>query len=277
MAYALATEVAIGPEELGVAIKHGSLGSHLGIVYNDENDVARILHLGWHKLLLVDGYPQSDWLASTINLPAIASSQAVALIQGMAELYGNKREPEGLDYGINLFAGQGSIDSNGRYAPGADCDGFTCASIIAEILHKVGFPLVDLPTWPAAPKNEAWARAIVCMLRATGTSAEHVEKVEANITGLRLRPEEVAAAAELPPEERPVGHEVIQDRADQIIAQIEELCGPAPEPNSRIRRCVITYREELALLEANETAANDVAVRDTNASGVQANDGAAND
>lgn len=249
MAYTKSANLPIDSEQVGIAITHGAFGSHLGIAYCDESGTARLLHLAWHKRLVIESYPAENWLASILVLPPLASSQAVALVRGMGEKYGNKSNAEGIDYGINLFAGHGAIKQDGEYAPGPDCDGFTCASIIAEALAKVGFRLVKLDTWVEAPKNLAWGRAIVCVLRATHTPNIHIEKVESNIKGLRLLPEEVAAAAELAPDLRPASHGDIQERSAQIIAQMQQSCSPPPEPGDHYKHCVDEYRAELERLD----------------------------
>jgi hypothetical protein len=142
-----------------------------------------------------------------------------------------------------LFAGKNAFQSNGTYQPGPGCDGFTCASLIAEIFRQIGFTLVDLTTWEPRKINEAWGNAIVCMLVATKVSPSHVEKVSSNISNLRLRPEEVAASAELPLEARPAIYPKIVDRADELFAQINSACGPPPDSSaSCFKHCVSTYR-----------------------------------
>jgi hypothetical protein len=250
MAYGLAQNVVIGPESVGVAITHGLLGTHLGLAYPEEDGSTKLLHLAWHKQLRVDEYPQQNWLASIMQIPPIASSQAVALLRGMAEKYGNNRNsPDSFDYGINLLAGPNAIKGDGTYAPEANCDGYTCASIIAEVLRKSGFELIKLSTWKSTPRNAAWGRAIICLLRATQTPDSHVKRVEANINGLRLRPEEVAAAAELPAAERPSEHDAIQKRADEIAEQVQTSCGPPPESGGAFKLCIDAYQAEIAQLK----------------------------
>lgn len=97
---------------------------------------------------------------------------------------------------------------------------------------RVGFQLVDLTIWVSTPKNETWGRAIICLLRVPDVLEPHVKRVEANINGLRLRPEEVGAAAELSPKRRPASHAAVQEHAEQIFAQIQTDCGPHPETAS---------------------------------------------
>jgi hypothetical protein len=245
MAYALAAEVELGDDQLAVAITRGLLGTHLGVAYRDEAGQAKLFHLGWHKRLIIEPFPKEDWLASIIGLGTLASAQAVACVRGMAEKFGNKSSEDAPEYGINLLAGHGAITSEGDYNPGPDCDGFTCSSIIAEIFCQTGFSIVDLESWPSTRKNEIWGTAVVCLLsKLGGVSEEHVEKVKNNICGTRLRPEELAAAAELHPDDWPVQHDPIQDRADAIYAEAIAASPPARIPN-HISPCVVIYDQGL--------------------------------
>ena len=216
------------------------------------------MHHAWHNTLRVESQPDPDtiWLYSILNIPPISSMQAVALIRGMIEKYENGSTEANIEYGINLIAGQGAIMSDGTYNPGADCDGFTCASIIAAIFSHIGLPIADLSKWPSTNKNRIWGRAIVCMLQALQASPEHVAKVSSNISGLRLRPEEFAAAAEMPFTSWPVQYSEVQDRADEISSQILKDCGPQPPLGRSFGHCVITYREETARYEEEARVKN---------------------
>jgi hypothetical protein len=259
MAYALTAEVKLGADQLAIAITRGLLGTHLGVAYRDEAGVAQLFHLGWHKQLFVEPYPKENWLASIINLGALASAQAVACVRGMADKYANNMSDDAPEYGINLLAGHGAITSEGDYNPGPDCDGFTCSSIIAEIFCQTGFPMVDLESWPSTRKNEIWGTAVVCLLsKLRGASEEHVEKVKANICGTRLRPEEFAAAAELLPDEWPAQHDPIQERADAIYARTIATFPALRVPN-HISPCVVIYEQDLKELSEGAASANDEA------------------
>lgn len=180
-------------------------------------------------------------------LPEVSSSQLVALLCGMAAKYGNIRDAQdGVEYGINLFAGANAFASNGIYQPGPACDGFTCATLIVEIFKNIGFHLIDVATWEPRKVNEAWGKAIVCMLQATQASQAHVSKVQANISSLRVRPEEVAASAELPREFHPAPYRMIVGRADELTAQIGSSCGKPPE-SIIFKHCVAKYRTAVRL------------------------------
>ena len=242
---------------MAVAITHGMLGSHLGVAYRDSAGVARLLHLAFHRTLVVDAYPQPDWLAARVPVDELVGAQIVSLLEGAAKLYPNPRMPESFDYGINLLAGQGSIEASGAYSPKDGCDGYTCASIIAEIFRRFGYPLVDLATWPERDVNRAWGLAIVCMLRAYGASPEHLAAVERNVSGLRLRPEEVAVAAE----RFRLGHAStfleLEGRSEEVMAQVQRECrAPAPPPATHpMAHCVEVFQRAVATAKVNSSAA----------------------
>jgi len=246
MAFDLASRIPIGPEDVGIALSRGALGSHLGVAYCDENGNPRLLHFAWHRQLKVDPYPPDNptWIASIMLLYEECTSQAVALVCGMADKYGNKHGlAEGIEYGINLFVGGKTFDLDGTYRPSPDNDGVTCATIISKIFNDIGFPLVDLKTWKPNAINKAWGNAIVCMLEATHVNPAHIERVKMNVSGLRLRPEEVAAAGELNPDDRPAPHSIIEYRADELLRQIDSSCGSDRDlPEGPFRPCIAAYR-----------------------------------
>lgn len=251
MGYQCTTTVDIGTEKVGIALSHGALGGHLGVAFSDEDGNQRLMHLGWHERLFIEAYPapQDKWVASVVDLRPSSAMQALALLRAMADRYSGGFKDEGIHYGINLIAGANAIKSDGTYSPVDGNDGYTCASIVAAMFSGVGLPLVNLPTWEGTDVNKIWGRAILCMLRRTpNVSAEHVASVEKNNTGLRLRPEEVAAAAEVPQASRPVVQAAIEKRADEIMGEMQAVCGAATpqEEDSPIKPCVDAYHKELA-------------------------------
>jgi len=262
MGYQCATNVNIGTEKVGIALSHGALGGHLGVAFSDEDGKQHLMHLGWHERLFIQPYPPDPnaWVASVVDLRPFSAMQALALIRAMADKYSVGFIDEGIHYGINLIAGANAIKQDGTYSPVEGNDGYTCASIVAAMFSGVGLPLVNLPTWENSEANKIWGRAILCMLRAT-VPAAHVAAVEKNNTGLRLRPEEVAAASEVPQASRPVVQAIIEKRADEIMGEMRAVCGAptAPQEGSSIKPCVDTYHNELAdhaKAAATKTAVN---------------------
>jgi hypothetical protein len=241
-----ASTISLGSEEVGIAVSRGLLGCHLGLVYT-ANGEQKLLHLAFHKMLLNDTYPPppGTWAVKVMELPSIASSQLVALLMAIAP------NESGLPYGINLIAGMGAIELDGEYVPGPGSDGYTCSSFIAELLRKVGFPLVDFDSWKPSDANVLWGDAVLCLLKAFGASDDHLALVAQNNSGYRLRPEEVAAASELPYTERPATQLAIAARAPALMEEVLAICHPAPPPPPNFRICVAAYAKGMGELASS--------------------------
>ncbi len=252
MAYARAEQVDVGEDQVAIAITHGTLGSHLGVAYRNGDDAAKLFHLEFHRRLAIDDYPRAEWLAACVPIDDVAGAQIVALLDGAAKLYPSRSAPGSYDYGIALLTGAGSIAPDGAYSPKDGCDGFTCSSIVAEIFRSFGFPLVDLSNWPNRPINRAWGQAIVCMLDAYGAGPEHVQAVERNISELRLRPEEVAAAAEQFRSGHPALFPEVEARAEEVMAQVRAECAaPPPIPaHHPMAACVVAFQNAVVAAAA---------------------------
>jgi len=246
MTFRIAANTALVEDQIYVAISHGLLGAHLGVAYQDEFDNSKLLHLAFHRNLCLEPYPKPDWLVSRVPIPEELASQIIAILNAAAMQYGNNHSPDGFEYGINLIAGQGCIGVDGRYEPIGGCDGYTCASFVAEIFRKSQCELVDLKKWPKRWANRVWGRAVVCLLKADGASAQHIDAVERNNAGLRLRPEEVAAASEIFKVGSKPSYCSIAARADQLMVQVGKECNARPLPAGHpMTPCVDQYRSEL--------------------------------
>lgn len=249
MTFQCASTLEFGSEQVVIAICPGLLGNHLGIAYSAHGK-RHLLHLAFHKLLLNDPYPPpvGEWAVKVIDLPPIAASQLVALLMAIAL---NKN---GLPYGINLIAGMGAINEKGEYVPQSNSDGYTCSSFIAELLRKIAFPLVRLDSWTSNNESILWGEAVVCLLKAYGAPAEHVASVEKNNSGLRLRPEEVAAAAEMPAVKRPATQDMIKARASVLMKEVQAICHLASPAPPSMQPCIDAYASGLAAIAAKSNA-----------------------
>lgn len=257
MALALATEIAWSGTEIAIGISHGTLGTHLGLVYPERQGM-RMVHLAWHLRLHDEPFPKENWLATVIDLPATVRPQLVSLVRNLCKRYPpDARRADGITYGLNLVAGRGAIRQTGAYKPGKGCTGFTCASFVAEILRHFGLDLVRMEPHEMVrhPRNDAWAKAILCMLIAHRVDAEHVKRVEENFYGTRLRPEDVCAAVEVPVSQRPVHQAAILARGDQIFAEVLERCGPWPGTIDAFMPCRDAYITALQAIDLDEATA----------------------
>jgi hypothetical protein len=253
MALALATEMAWTQDQVGIGIYHGTLGTHLGIVFHN-GQATKLVHLEWHQRLKEEDFPKRNWLATVIDLPDTLVPQVVSLLRNLCKRYATGR-PDGIAYGLNLVAGRGAFRTTGAYKPGKGCDGFTCASFVAEIIRCVGLELVRLDSMQDLPRNHAWAQAILCLLNAHGATPQHVEKVRVNFRGTRLRPEEVCAAVEIPAAQRPVDQAQIVERADQIYNEVVYSCGPPPPIHPLSVSCKEAFEAALRVITKEEAEA----------------------
>jgi hypothetical protein len=252
VAFECASTIDVGREQVAIAIQAGILGSHLGLMFRDADGVMTTFHLAFHRLVVVDQQPPApgEWLACVIPFGEQRAKRVASTIRGMAKVH--KLYPFGespVDYGLSLLLGQGAISKEGVYSPLPGRDGFTCATLLADLLQRSGAKLVDPKTWVGSPKGEAWGRAIVCMLRAwRSATEEHVQKVERGNAGVRMRPEEVAAAGETY-EGKPKSQAELAARAIEVFDEVQHRCAAAAEPSDpAMKACVVTYMDEVATL-----------------------------
>ncbi|WP_086146516.1 SEC-C metal-binding domain-containing protein [Janthinobacterium sp. GW458P] len=252
MAYEDVKNVQLGPDNIAVCLAHGLFGSHLGMAFYSEEGDAKMLHLANHRRLKLDTYekeshPGGNWIAHVVAMEPLHAIQLIALARLYAERHEAKennhsRSP---NYGMNLLAGRGTIDSMGAYTPTENSDGFTCASIIAEIFSASGYGLVNLDNWSCSDENRIWGEAIICMLKASEVPKSHIEHVSKSFQGLRLLPEEVAAAAELQCDDLPAEYLQLGVRSLELTQEILKKCGtPLQIPAGHVlAKCVQLYQK----------------------------------
>lgn len=74
--------------------------------------------------------------------------------------------------------------------------GLTCATFVVAFFHSLGWPIVELESWPNGREGDAeWQDAILNALLSSGASSQHIDTACEHIGVARYRPEEVAVAA----------------------------------------------------------------------------------
>ena len=220
MSFAPANTLSFTKEELVVAVCRGNFGSHIGIAFHSAKEGMKLLHLRSHLDLKTDDFPPERpncWVATVINLPAPLSKQMVAIVRSVS-----KRLPH-INYGINFLAAAGSFDAQGHYKAPKGSDGLTCSTFVSTIFRDSKIPLIQEHTWESSPENIAWGEAI-CEWLSHHADESHVEAVKRNIKGLRVRPEEVAAAADTPFPNRPVIFSLAKASAPAVMVSLKEAC-----------------------------------------------------
>lgn len=226
MAFVSIEALALSENQVGVALSSGRLdGGHIGLAFISSKDGPKLMHLAFHRRLLVDNIPVAHpqcWVVSILDIPKGAAKAVSAGIRSVAT-----RLPI-INYGIDFIAAKGSF-VRGLYKAPKGSDGLTCSSFVVDVLRSVGVNLIDDSTWKASEENVEWGNKVVELLTSFGASAEHIESVKSNSNGLRLIPFEVGAAADAARHAWPLAFE--NATAAAVFAKAElEVCCPLPLP-----------------------------------------------
>lgn len=221
MAFANAATLTFAKDQIAIGLTRGAFGSHIGIAFHTVKDGVRLLHLHFHRHLGVDAFPVEGqcWIATVPELHKTNSKILVGIVRFAAS------RKQSINFGINLLASHGSFDANGHYTAPRGSDGLTCATFVSELLRATGLPLVNLQSWQPRDEDVAWGNNVCTLLRDRGrASPEHIAVVRANINGLRLRPEEVAFAADQPLASRPVDFVSATAGGSAVMTRLNSIC-----------------------------------------------------
>lgn len=224
MAVVNLTSIPFAVDQVAIAVAPSDFGGgHIGLGFHAAKTGPHVLHLAWHRTLQSHAIPQSlrlCWAAEVLNVPPSASRQLVALVRVVAA-----RLPT-INYGINFLAARGSFVSGGAYKAPKGSDGLTCATFVVEVLRAGMIDLVKTDTWRSSPSNVAWGERVCAELARTPGAGidEHVIAVRRNVNGLRVRPFEVAGAAQLDRKQWPATFDDVQPPAEAVEAQLKAIC-----------------------------------------------------
>lgn len=217
MEYANLAEIPFSEDKVAIALTTSPAGNtgHIGIAFYSSDKEPHVLHLAWHRELRKEAVSalKNSWIAAPLKIPSSASKQVAAYMQVVAN------HEYHINYGINLIDAMGSFAPDGTYTPSANSDGLTCATFVLEILRAQCIDLVDLGSWIAIPENIVWANLVCDSLEKYGADHIHIARVRGNINGLRLRPFEVAGAAQMGQKSWPCSFEGVQTSAANVEKQ----------------------------------------------------------
>lgn len=204
---------------VAVALSHSPLGGgHLGIIFNETGGRLRLLELRWHRDLTVTDLPVNNcWIATSVDIPPVAAKQVVAKVRAIS------RKLPKINYGIDFIAARGSFQGTVYSAPKGS-NGLTCSSFVLEVFRTAVVPMIQEETWQASEANVEWGNSVCDYLERTHVDEKHVQAVRSDVKGLRLIPYELAAAASLPKEQRPINYNGVQPLALQAKADLNRIC-----------------------------------------------------
>ena len=224
MVFYSSNSLTLAEHGIAIGLTHGGLGGgHVGIFFNETGEQPRLLHLLWHQTLRVDTLPaRGCWIVTTLDIPPVAAKHLSAQIRAIS------RKLPKINYGIDFIASKGSFQGT-KYSAPKGSNGLTCASFVLEVLSAGAVPLIQDQTWQPSAANTEWGDKVCAELLETTGDAKHVAAVRKSYNDLRLVPFELAAAAALPQDQRPVDFATIQVLAAQAKAALETACPVMPQ------------------------------------------------
>jgi len=167
---------------------------HLGFLYRIENSDTYVLHLWGHRKLLHE-VPRGRQLCilcevEPVRIPAIAA---------FARRLYRKNKNQGIPYAFSSPE-QDWFSADGHLLLGPERLGLTCANFVLALYRAVGFPLIQLNTWPLRSDDAAWQGTVLAewapdIAGARQKTQEHFEQVRSEIGTVRCRPLEIGGAA----------------------------------------------------------------------------------
>ncbi|MFO0618049.1 MAG: hypothetical protein U0414_35990 [Polyangiaceae bacterium] len=183
-------------ETVGVQLRKTDVSQlHVALVYRVDG-TAKTLELAWHRDLVSVNVELTGLFAPLQLDPANAISlaaycEAVAL-ENHANIPGKAQIPYWIRYDGETFTATGQWLHD---------TGLTCATFVLAVLSSQGLTVARHETWGTREDDLTWQCKILRML-----ASKHPREVAMQrklIGASRLRPEEVAVAATLPPASQP--------------------------------------------------------------------------
>lgn len=179
-----------GVQHLAIVLSLNPDG-HLSLIYVDDNQQPRWLHLGWHHHVLAKPLDKNyAWGEPPLEpeLRVILSR----LCRKISQRYVGQRRS--IAYALR-YAGGHFDEMTGEFLC-EDGLGLTCATFVMAIFATRGVDLLRRQEWVPRAEDVIWQKNIIELLKGARDPRidEHVAVVETEVGCTRFRPEEVAAA-----------------------------------------------------------------------------------
>jgi len=177
--------------------------THTGILHRDITGNLNIIDLLWHESLrcgpVTGHYPHPYVIPDLIE-------EEIDSVSGLCRLIENRNStgnPQKIPYAFGVPMDT-EINSTGDIILKNGL-GLTCSSFVLVVFKNAGVPILNIEGWPKDRDDDKERHDKLLDLMRNGrptntppippASQEHVDKVEASLPCIRVRPEEVAAAA----------------------------------------------------------------------------------
>lgn len=213
------SSVAIGIA--GSCVTGDTAQKHVALIYRDDGQMPKLLHLGWHRCLRHEPW---DGNYHWIEMSAL-DIEVQETFADWAVIVANAEKESRIPYSIVFSPGK-NFDLNGQYIDRKDGSGLTCATFLLALFSDFKLPLVQTDTWPhSRPGDFRWLRKILKSLRGyfekyMPSELHHfLEQFRRRHALKRYRPEEVFACAGLY-SGTPLSFNTVDPIARQLLAKI---------------------------------------------------------
>jgi hypothetical protein len=195
---------------------------HVGVLYRNNDNKIKLLHLAFHKLLREDDF-SDQFLWVDISLDKANKMHFATICQLIINSNQN-----GIPYGLGVD--DSKFGNQGQFTPAGEFAGLTCATFIMQLFHSQGFYIVDIEKWKKRKSDKKWQIQIMQRVEKyikdkgltkpyTSDFINYQKRLIRNGSA-RYKPEEVTAAAAL--ENPPHDFHSIRPHANQILNQLNE-------------------------------------------------------
>lgn len=179
---------------LAIFIMPTNGGMHVGILHRNR-DILRMLDLCWHECLRAADCDR-DYACT---LPALEFEE-INDITAMCRLIEQRHQEHSIPYALGYHRSTGFSNQTGELIL-SDGLGLTCSTFVLKVFESAKVPLIELTNWPMRPDDNVRHASLLHLMengipgRLHPAPPEHVQRVREELPCIRLRPEEVAAAA----------------------------------------------------------------------------------
>lgn len=183
----------VNVSELAVFVMRTNGNMHVGILHRDRA-VLRILDLCWHENLRADAC-KGDYACV---IPALEPEE-VNDVTAWCRLIERRRRDQLIPYAFGYHRST-TFGQTGELILG-DGYGLTCSTFVLKVFECAKVPLIDVTNWPMRTDDQIRHTKLLQLMEkgipgfAPPAMPEHILRVRAELPCIRVRPEEVAAAA----------------------------------------------------------------------------------
>lgn len=208
-------------EHVGIGIRNVEPNQqHVGILYRDrETKQVMFLHLALHRDLRLQ-LPDERYLWIDPDIDAYRLRQVAAICRQLWDQNGS-------DIPFGFGAPNDCFDEQTfEFLIRPTLLGLTCATFVCAVFQRAGLQLLAYESWPPRSDDVEWQQHVIGILERAGADPEHIAALRGQVGAVRIRPEEVAAAAALAP------HPVAFNEASKVAEQILNILCPPLDPST---------------------------------------------